>query len=154
MSYTIGTDDYYSTWGSLRGILFQNNVSGFFFPPTGFHFTPHNKEFPPTSGEQGYNPAYLTPESGTLMRSGSYFSPFIDWNQEYQPGPIPYFWTGRIIITMESKDFDYMIGKTASSPNASTTIAEEAREFPGQLLDPEQDWWPGFFSVEEFKFVT
>ena len=160
MSYIIGTGEYISTWGSLRSVLFSNGTTLYPVTPPGLWITTHNKVFPPTSGEGGFSPYYFTPESGTLVKTASillstypiiYFEP-----TPYEPYQPP-IWSGYINFQgVDHRDFLYMVGKTISGLNASTTIDASAETAPGQNLQPTgyEDWGYGLTSVEKFKLVT
>jgi hypothetical protein len=160
MSYIIGTEEYVSTWGSLRSVLFTNGVAIYPNTPPGLWITTHNKVFPPTSGEGGYTPFYFTPESGTLVKTASLLvssSPYIYFEPSpYEPGQ-PINWSGYInFMGVDHRDFLYMIGKTISATATSTTIDASAETAPGQYLYTSvgQDWGYGLTGVEKFKLVT
>lgn len=159
MSYIIGTGEYVSTWGALRSLLFSNGTNIYPIVPQGFVYYIHNKEFPPTSGEQGYTPFYFTPQSGTLLKCSPYdlgVQPYI----YFEPAPYephqPTYWNGYItIIGVDHQDFLYMVGKTLTAAATSTTIDASAETYPGQLLQTgTQDWGLGLTGVEKFKLVT
>lgn len=156
MSHTIGTEEYISTWGAFRSVLFTNGTQIFFYPPAGFVFTSHNKVFPPAPGESPYTPSYFTPDSGTLVRQDPLaFAPYIYFEpRPYEPHQ-PQYWNGYITIYLDQRDFKYMVGKTLTAAATSGTIDASAEPPSSQLLQTgTEDWGFGLTGVEKFKVVT
>jgi len=157
MSYIIGTEEYISTWGAFRSVLFTNGTQIFLYPPAGFVLTTHNKVFPPAPGESPYTPPYFTPDSGTLVRQDpNSFTPYIEFEANpYEPMQPP-SWSGYITIYLDQRDFKYMVGKTLTAAATSGTIDASAEPPSSQYLYTSvgQDWGFGLTGVEKFKVVT
>ena len=156
MSYIIGTEEYISTWGAFRSVLFTNGTSIYPAFPNGFVLTAHNKVFPPAPGESPYTPPYFTPDSGTLVRQDPLsFTPYIEFEAN-PPEPMqPPSWSGYITIYLDQRDFKYMVGKTLTASATSATINASAESPSSQLLQTgTEDWGFGLTGVEKFKVVT
>lgn len=154
MGYVIGTDEAYSTWASLRGVLFNpgtNNIVGW---PQDTVYLTHNRYFP-TGSASFYPPAFFISQSGTMLRKEHWNTGWgINYPQFEDPSN-PGYWEGYMFWGgMDKKDFDEMVGSSLDFSPGIVTLAAEAYT-TGQYIgfgDPLYGF--GIQTIQKLKVLT
>jgi hypothetical protein len=153
MGYVIGTEEGYSTWGQLRGPLFNpatNDIVGW---PQGAVYLLHNKYFP-TGSASFYPPAFFISQSGTMLRRLHFFGGWYIHYPQFNDPSNPGYWEGFMFWGgMDKRDFDEMVGSSLDFSPGVVTLAEEAYT-TGQYINDYYTFNFGIQTIQKLKVLT